>query len=88
MIVDCHAHMLPQPRMGKLIQWARRSNPAHPVPEDVGIDALLREYAQAGIMPMKYGRIISLSSCSTMWQCQTKSPGTLKVALTRVISSG
>jgi hypothetical protein len=35
--------------MGKLIQWARRSNPAHPVPEDVGIDALLREYAQAGI---------------------------------------
>jgi hypothetical protein len=24
--------------------------------------------------PIRYGRIISLSSCSTMWQCQTKRP--------------
>ena len=25
--------------------------------------------------PIRYGRIISLSSCSTMWQCQTNWPG-------------
>jgi hypothetical protein len=24
--------------------------------------------------PTRYGRIISWSSCSTMWQCQTKRP--------------
>src|SRR5512146_3491734 len=35
-----------------------------------------------------YGRIISLSSCSTMWQCQTYSPAMSNVALTRVISPG
>ena len=35
-----------------------------------------------------YGRIISWSSCSTMWQCQTNKPGLSNKALTRVISSG
>ena len=34
------------------------------------------------------GSIISLSSCSTMWQCHTNRPGTLKVALMRVTSPG
>jgi hypothetical protein len=29
------------------------------------------DYVVGGFGPMKYGRIISLSSCSTMWQCQT-----------------
>jgi hypothetical protein len=38
--------------------------------------------------PIRYGRIISLSSCSRMWQCHTKSPGRSKSALTRVISLG
>jgi hypothetical protein len=38
--------------------------------------------------PTKYGRIISLSSCSTMWQCQTYSPGMSNRALTVVISPG
>ena len=28
-------------------------------------------YTAGGFGPMKYGRIISLSSCSRMWQCQT-----------------
>jgi hypothetical protein len=28
-------------------------------------------YGGAGHEPTQYGRIISLSSCSTMWQCQT-----------------
>ena len=29
--------------------------------------------------PMRYGRIISLSSCSTMWQCQTNWPGVVEL---------
>ena len=41
-----------------------------------------------GIGPMKYGRIISLSSCSTMWQCHTNRPPTPNRALMRVISPG
>ena len=28
--------------------------------------------------PMRYGRIISLSSCSTMWQCHTNWPGVVE----------
>lgn len=48
-IVDCHAHLLPGERMAKLIRWSRRSNPAHPVPDSATVDALLDEYAQAGI---------------------------------------
>jgi hypothetical protein len=38
--------------------------------------------------PTRYGRIISLSSCSTMWQCQTYRPAWSKSALTLVISPG
>ena len=34
--------------------------------------------------PMRYGRIISLSSCSTMWQCQTNWPAVSNRAFTRV----
>jgi hypothetical protein len=32
--------------------------------------------------PMRYGRIISLSSCSTMWQCHTNCPGLVNCART------
>ena len=32
------------------------------------------------IGPMRNGRIISLSSCSTMWQCQTNWPGAVNCA--------
>ena len=35
-----------------------------------------------------YGRIISLSSCSTMWQCHTNRPGVSKWAITLVTSPG
>jgi hypothetical protein len=38
--------------------------------------------------PTSNGRIISLSSCSTMWQCHTKRPGMSNLARTVVISSG
>jgi len=38
--------------------------------------------------PMRYGRIISLSSCSTMWQCQTYWPGLSKRIATRVTCPG
>ena len=38
--------------------------------------------------PIRYGRIISLSSCSRMWQCQTYWPACAKCAFTRVISPG
>lgn len=34
------------------------------------------------------GRIISLSSCSTMWQCHTKRPGTSNLIFTRVTCPG
>ena len=33
--------------------------------------------------PMRYGRIISLSSCSTMWQCQTNWPSLSNFSLSR-----
>ncbi len=49
MIIDCHAHLLPPERMRKLIRWSRRFNAAHPVPEDVSLEALLQEYAEAGV---------------------------------------
>jgi hypothetical protein len=48
-IVDCHAHLLPPRRLRKLIEWQRRFAPTHPVPDDVSVDALLAEYAAAGI---------------------------------------
>jgi hypothetical protein len=35
-----------------------------------------------------YGRIISLSSCSTMWQCQTYRPAMSNLAFTVVIWPG
>ena len=38
--------------------------------------------------PMRYGRIISLSSCSTMWQCHTNWPAVGKCARTRVTWPG
>ena len=38
--------------------------------------------------PIRYGRIISLSSCSTMWQCQTNCPGLLNCARMRVTWPG
>lgn len=38
--------------------------------------------------PMRYGRIISLSSCSTMWQCQTNVPALLNCPRMRVTSPG
>ena len=38
--------------------------------------------------PMRYGRIISLSSCSTMWQCQTNWPGVVNCALNAVTWPG
>lgn len=49
MIVDCHAHLLPPWRMAKLIEWTLRFHPAHPVPKDVAVEALLDEYAEAGV---------------------------------------
>lgn len=49
MIVDCHAHLLPPWRLRKLLEWQRRFAPAHPVPVDVSLDALLAEYAEAGV---------------------------------------
>ena len=49
MIVDCHAHLLPPWRMAKLIQWQRRFTPSHPIHETVTLDALLDEYARAGV---------------------------------------
>ncbi len=39
-----------------------------------------------GPMETTYGRIISLSSCSTIWQCQTYRPGISNLARTVVIS--
>ena len=41
-----------------------------------------------GSGPTRYGRIISLSSCSRMWQCHTKRPAVSNVAFTRVTSPG
>jgi hypothetical protein len=38
--------------------------------------------------PMRYGRIISLSSCSRMWQCHTNWPGVSNRDRTRVTSPG
>ena len=38
--------------------------------------------------PMRKGRIISLSSCSTMWQCHTNCPGLRNRARTRVTCPG
>jgi predicted TIM-barrel fold metal-dependent hydrolase len=49
MIVDCHAHLLPPRRTYKLIEWTLRFNPHHPIPLDVTLDALLDEYARAGV---------------------------------------
>lgn len=49
MIIDCHAHLLPPRRMAKLIQWSRRFNPAHPIPEDAPLETLLQEYAEARV---------------------------------------
>jgi predicted TIM-barrel fold metal-dependent hydrolase len=50
MRIDCHAHLLPPPRMAKLIGWTRRKcNPAHPVPEDATLEALLDEYRAVGV---------------------------------------
>jgi hypothetical protein len=36
--------------------------------------------------PIRYGLIISLSSCSTMWQCQANWPAVVNFNRTRVIS--
>lgn len=47
--IDCHAHILPPPRMAKLIQWTRRFSPTHPVDEAVTPEALLEEYRAAGV---------------------------------------
>ncbi len=41
-----------------------------------------------GAGPTRNGRIISLSSCSRMWQCQTNRPARVNLALTRVSSPG
>ncbi len=49
-----------------------------------GGERVSRRYAG----PIRYARIISWSSCSTMWQCHTKRPARSKVAFTRVISPG
>lgn len=49
MIIDSHAHLLPPARMAKLIEWTLRFSPSHPVPPDVTLDALLREYTEAGV---------------------------------------
>src|SRR5688500_3757353 len=49
MIVDAHAHLLPPRRSYKLIEWTRRFNPAHPVPLDVTVDALVADYRGIGI---------------------------------------
>jgi predicted TIM-barrel fold metal-dependent hydrolase len=49
MRIDCHAHLLPPVRMAKLIRWTLRFSPAHPVPEDVALEALLAEYRAAGV---------------------------------------
>lgn len=38
--------------------------------------------------PVRYGSIISLSSCSSMWQCQTYCPGAVNVIFTRVTCPG
>ena len=35
--------------MAKLIEWTLRFSPAHPVPATVTLDALLGEYARAGV---------------------------------------
>jgi predicted TIM-barrel fold metal-dependent hydrolase len=35
--------------MRKLIRWTYRFSPRHPVPEDVTLEALLEEYARAGV---------------------------------------
>jgi uncharacterized protein len=49
MRIDCHAHLLPAERMAKLVRWTLRFSPAHPVPETVTLEALLAEYAAAGV---------------------------------------
>jgi hypothetical protein len=49
MIVDCHAHLLPAWRMGKLLKWTQAFNPGHPIPQDVTLAALLDEYRAAGV---------------------------------------
>jgi hypothetical protein len=38
--------------------------------------------------PIRYGRIISLSSCSTMWQCQTNWPGLVNLSRSLVTWPG
>jgi hypothetical protein len=51
--------------------------------------ARVRSYESGvGIRPIAYGRIISLSSCSTMWQCHTNSPSTSNRPRTLVTSPG
>src|SRR5262245_41110805 len=49
MRIDCHAHLLPPDRMAKLIRWTLRFSPRHPVPPTVSLEALLAEYAEAGV---------------------------------------
>jgi uncharacterized membrane protein YfcA len=39
-----------------------------------GNHSILPRTALSSYGPIRYGRIISWSSCSTIWQCQTKSP--------------
>ena len=49
MLIDCHAHLLPPDRLRKLLRWTYRFSPRHPVAETVTVEALLDEYAAAGV---------------------------------------
>ena len=69
----------------RITDTALRSVPGHSVVQLVD-DAVHNCGKSYG--PTLYGRIISLSSCSTMWQCHTYRPARSNFALTRVISSG
>ena len=58
----------------------------HPLP--VGDRAASQPIGDPRQLMTLYGRIISLSSCSMMWQCHTNSPAVSNFALMRVISPG
>ena len=49
LILDCHVHLLPPRRLLKLIEWARRFFPGHPVPETIALEELLAEFEAQGI---------------------------------------
>ncbi len=46
--IDCHTHLLPKKRSRKLIEWAKKFMPSHPVDIDSTTEDLIQDLEQAG----------------------------------------